>query len=488
MNKRRELVFPIVVFLVYTIIFSMAGIVRIDTYVVAGYDLGIFDQVVRAYARFQAPLVTLKGDDYNIWGDHFHPIVALWAPLYWIWDNIRVLAIGHALVVASAVFPVWSFVRRHFTSQRLAKVFAAVALIGWPIQGLIGFDAHEIAFAVPLIAWIIDALDRRDDRALLVCSALLLLVREDMGILVAVIGLIRLMRPGKPRGWWKGLGLIAAGLGAFAVVTAVIIPSFANEGYQYWDYGQVMSRPWEALWLWAYPWTKMWTWLALLVPVGFLALLSPYLLIAVPVMAERMLASRELLWGVQYHYNSPVWIVVCLASVDGARRLSAWLVARKGSRKARPHRWLTIIITSTTAVCMVLGMVGVPWFWQMYPLQRVLTGAAFQWTIGAPDRREVVEWLPADTCVAADDRVAGQLTHTNRVTVPGVSQVKQDFYVLDFYQPYPATTPAMWTTGLAYETAIEMGFHIVKRSGTILVLQSPDYTGPDPVRCGPGAR
>jgi len=30
---------------------------------------------VRHYAHFEAPIVTLKGDGYNIWADHFHPII-----------------------------------------------------------------------------------------------------------------------------------------------------------------------------------------------------------------------------------------------------------------------------------------------------------------------------------------------------------------------------------------------------------------------------
>jgi uncharacterized membrane protein len=88
---------------------------RIHYFVMDAYDLGIFDQAVRHYAHFQAPLVTLKGDDYNIWGDHFHPIIALWAPLYWIWDNARMLVIGQGLVVAAAIFPLTNFLRRHMT-------------------------------------------------------------------------------------------------------------------------------------------------------------------------------------------------------------------------------------------------------------------------------------------------------------------------------------------------------------------------------------
>src|SRR4051794_40549277 len=34
-------------------------------YRTTGYDLGIFDQAVRAYSHFKAPMVALKGSGYN---------------------------------------------------------------------------------------------------------------------------------------------------------------------------------------------------------------------------------------------------------------------------------------------------------------------------------------------------------------------------------------------------------------------------------------
>lgn len=58
-------------------VYSIFSIERHQQFGTAGYDLGIFDQAVRAYSHFQAPIVPLKGVGYNIFGDHFHPIIAL---------------------------------------------------------------------------------------------------------------------------------------------------------------------------------------------------------------------------------------------------------------------------------------------------------------------------------------------------------------------------------------------------------------------------
>ena len=46
-------------------------------------DLGIFDQAVWHLSRFEAPSSSIRGFS-NLFGDHFHPIILLFAPLYWL--------------------------------------------------------------------------------------------------------------------------------------------------------------------------------------------------------------------------------------------------------------------------------------------------------------------------------------------------------------------------------------------------------------------
>lgn len=51
------------------------------------WDLGIFEQAVRAYAHLQAPVVDLKGPGANVLGDHFSPVTALLAPVYRVFPS-----------------------------------------------------------------------------------------------------------------------------------------------------------------------------------------------------------------------------------------------------------------------------------------------------------------------------------------------------------------------------------------------------------------
>ena len=158
---------------------------------------------MRAYAHFHAPIVPLKGAAYNVLGDHFHPIIALIAPLYWIWNNPCVLLIVQAALIAGSIPVVYRFARRR-TAAALALVICGAYAIGWAFQAMIDFDFHEVAFGVPLIALAIDALDRRADRSLLIYCGLLLLVREDMGACWSCSASSAARRAGATERRWPG--------------------------------------------------------------------------------------------------------------------------------------------------------------------------------------------------------------------------------------------------------------------------------------------
>ena len=88
------------------------------------------------------------------------------------------------------------------------------------------FDFHEVAFAVPLLAFSLSALGAGRLRAALAWAAPLVLVKEDLGLTLAVIGLLVA---------WRGerrLGLAAAigGAAATFVEMTVVIPAISPAG------------------------------------------------------------------------------------------------------------------------------------------------------------------------------------------------------------------------------------------------------------------
>lgn len=457
-------------------IYATYSLLRWAQFRTAGYDLGIFDQVVRAYARFQAPIVTLKGDGYNIWGDHFHPIVALLAPLYWLWDDARMLLLGQTALIAVSIPVVYRFAARRM-SPRLATWLTIGYAFGWAIQTMVDFDFHEIAFGVPLLAVAIDALDRRRDAVLMASGFALLLVREDLGIVVMLLGLVRVFR--RPR--WVGAVLLAVGPVAFVLITKVVIPHFAPSGqFAYWAYdalgkdapsaiGYMVTHPITTAVLFFAPPVKSLTFALFFVPTLFLGLRSPYVIACLPILAQRFFASRENLWLPYFHYNAPVWVIVVLAAVDGVGRLTdRWA-----------DRMKPLFAGSLAAFALVPTATSMP----IAPFSQLINGTIYATTELMTQQRAVLERIPAGTCVGADDRLAGHLVRTNRVSLPGISAREPDFYALDLSQRTSGTSPSPWPR-TTYELSLDAGWVEQFRAGPVVLLRNPAYAGPS-AECRP---
>ena len=135
-----------------------------------------------------------------------------------------------------------------------------------------------------------------------------------------------------------GVFLAGWGLAWSVLAIAVIIPHFnPAHHYPYWNDGGVigpgghpsLAALWHQL---AHAGTeKLWTTYLILLPVAFLALRSPLVLIAVTSLALRFLSTNTYFWGDGWHYNATVMPIVFLAAVDGMARFRAGS-ARRAAR------------------------------------------------------------------------------------------------------------------------------------------------------------
>lgn len=446
-------------------VYAAYSLSRHSQFLTGAHDLGIFDQAVRAYSRFEAPVVTVKGIDYNILGDHFHPILVLAAPAYWIWDDPRTLLLIQAALLAASIPVVDGFARRRLPPPWALAVAAGYAL-GWPIAAMIDFDFHEVAFAVPVLALAVDALDRRSDRWLLVWAAVLLLIREDMGAVVVMLGLLRLARP--PRR--VGLGMIAMGGLVLVLVTRLVIPAMSSRGeFVYWTFDALgpdlpsalrtlVTDPLGVARELVTPDVKLRTLAYLLVPLSLLPLGSPYLLVTAPLVAQRFLNSREALWTTEFHYNAPIWVVLVLAMVDAGGRWGVW---RRPVLRGLVIGWLV-----ASQVLLIAT--------DRSPLVRMLNGAAWSPTVHSVARATAVSLIPPGVCVSVDDRVAPHLTRTNRVGIPGAPAPTPDYVVIDLTQP--TTGYPNWPSTVALRAAVRSGYRIVWSDRGLYVLRAAVVT------------
>ncbi|WP_051837522.1 DUF2079 domain-containing protein [Streptomyces sp. NRRL WC-3742] len=297
-------------------LYVLLSISRHERMLSAAFDLGIFEQAVRAYAHGRLPVVPLKGPGYDLLGDHFHPVLALLAPAYRLFPTPVTLLVAQASLMALACLPITRWAYRT-AGPRAALVLGSAFGASWGIVSAVAYDFHEICFAVPLLAFAVEALGERRWRAGVLWALPLVLVKEDLGLTVAAVGLYVAWRRGRGR---RGVGLAVAvfGLGATVVETAVLLPLANPQGvFDYWQQlpGSHAALPMMLVKL-GWPPVK-WLLLAMLAaPVAFVGLRSPLALLCLPTLAWRLTASNEHYWQPSFHYSAILMPILFGALLD----------------------------------------------------------------------------------------------------------------------------------------------------------------------------
>ncbi|CAM5687065.1 hypothetical protein SCALM49S_06108 [Streptomyces californicus] len=256
-----------------------------------------------AYAGFDAPVVNIKGPGCLILGDHFSPIVALLAPLYWVWPSAAALLFAQAALFALGAAVVGRTAQQVLGGRSGLCVTVAYGL-SWGIQEAVKADFHEIAFAVPLLALVCRALLLERYTAALLWSLPLVLVKEDLGATVAVVGFLLFVYGRR----LQGALLAAFGVAAFVVTLMVLIPAASGAGtYDYWQKidknGEQDVSMLDTVLGVLNSLVKIEMLVFLLGITGFLALRSPLTLLIVPTLGWRLLWQDSNRWGMVWHYK-----------------------------------------------------------------------------------------------------------------------------------------------------------------------------------------
>ena len=317
----------------------------------SSWDLGIFTEYVKQFAHFHAPIVNIRGAGTNLFGDHFSPAVVILAPFFRVFPSSASLLVAQAALIAASVFAV-SQAARSKLGPGPARAIAIAYGFSWGLQQMVNFDFHEIALAVPLLAFSLSAVVQGRLRAAVWWALPLVFVKEDQGFTVAALGLYLLLSglrtsPDADRSRVRaGQFLMIWGVAWSFLAIVVIIPHFnASHSYYYWGDGGAFApgaHP-SVLALFrqffhAWP-EKLQTLVLLFLPTAFVALRSPMSLIAMPSLALRFESTNNSYWGTAWHYNATVMPVLFIAAVDALARIAAAIeadnaIAARGAESA----------------------------------------------------------------------------------------------------------------------------------------------------------
>ncbi|GAB2454806.1 putative membrane protein [Conyzicola lurida] len=305
-----------VVAAVTTALYSVLSYSQWITLKSPSWDLGIFTELAKAYSRFEAPIVPIKGDGFNLLGDHFHPLLVLLGPVFAVFPSAFTLLIVQNVLIGVSAFVVTRAATRALGRGPGALIGTSYAL-SWGLQAAVDVQFHEIAFALPLLALSLEAILEQRWRAAALWAAPLVFVKEDLGLTVAFIGGYLVWKAGAK----LGFALVGWGVGWLILALVVILPLLNTGGH--YAYGLSTTEEFkplgQAILDFVLPSKRYETVGLLLLACAGLALRSPLVLIMVPTLAWRFVSTNEGYWGPGWHYSAVLMPVLYLALVDAVR-------------------------------------------------------------------------------------------------------------------------------------------------------------------------
>jgi uncharacterized membrane protein len=403
------------------------------------------------------------------------------------------LLVAQAALTAVSVLPV-TWVAAEKLGRRSGLAIGTAYGLSWGLTQMIDFDFHEIAFALPLLAFSMSALIRGRYRSSVLWALPLVFVKEDQGFTVAALGVLMIVVSlwrDDPRKSVRGaiLGgqfLVVWGIAWSVLAIVVIIPHFnPAHHYQYWNDGGTLS-PGSSFgvgasarqFFTAWP-TKLQTTLLLLLPTAFIALWSPLALIALPSVVLRFLGTNSNFWGTLYHYNATAMVILFLAAVDAIARLRVtrgedpFSEDQKegpggGGRMALPgpltgwRKAVTTTIERHGAVAMLAIAVALIF---QFPLSTLWQPGTYRLGSHQSDMRAAAARVPSGaTVITTLDLLAPLAARTDTFWIGNAGNPSTEYIVFDGtdsgYDPEPANIPAFVASqhrGVHYQVIFEAG-------------------------------
>ncbi|MFH0896152.1 MAG: DUF2079 domain-containing protein [Bacteroidota bacterium] len=372
------------------------------------FDFGLEQQVVWNTANghfFQCSVETS-----NYLGDHFSLITLPIALIYKVFPFAFTLFFLQTLAISFFLFGIYFIALKELKNKWFAWLILIVAAFYKGLGGLLLFNYHPIAFALPFLIWgIYFWLYEKKLRTAWILFALALICKEDVGFFIFMFGiyLFFFRRKDSPRISSSILGL--TGIAVSIIAITLIIPYFRGEEadsiMRYSRFGNnpiqvvgnLIIHPADAL---DFLFEKQKTYYIerMSKPLAFLSVLSPAVLLTLPSLALNLLSSDWALYSGQYHYDGIFAVGIFFSGIMGISNLLIF-IRRKWQKGYIPFQ----IIIAGAIIIINFPLIQKHRAWSALNSEKPFL------TKNVSSR--IDEWkakIPENKIIAADNKMGGQ--------------------------------------------------------------------------------
>lgn len=295
-----------------------------STYRIWNFDLAWQTQVVASYAKLSVPIVSFVADNFNALGNHFSPILALAAPVYAIFPHSFTLNVLMAFCFALSA-AILAKTAHDLLNKKYAYLLGIILGVSWAFLTASSAQFHEYALGAPLLAYSLSRFLKKDYLKAAIFAGLLVLVKEDVGLILAGLGVVFSLRSKD----WRYLTLSIFGVFWSVFTIRLLIPLIGGGS---WLFGSLLNVSISGFF--ADFGAKILLLVFLILSSGIIGLRSPLFYAPLLFVFARFFSTTDSFYAIGYHYDTLTIIIVSFALLDSlvqydwkplVRRVAVWI-------------------------------------------------------------------------------------------------------------------------------------------------------------------
>ena len=335
LGKRQKNITLASVFTFAGVLYCLISLVNHYLFKTYALDLGLYTHAMYDYTHFRVDDCSMfKPVPQSILSDHFDLYLIILSPLVYVFGSYTLLIVQIAAVLLGG-WGIYKLIGLYTDDDWMPVLASAIFFLSFGIIHALSYDYHSNVLTAMMLPWLLYFLKKRKFGLSTLFVVLFVIGKENMSLWLffIVIALMWDYRKDK-RTMWHLAAYAIFSIAYFFIVNMIVMPRlggsgggfarYAHLGDNYVDIARrIAMHPWETLQLMftntygtpEFDGVKVEFYLCALTTGLVLTLLKPnYLIMLIPLVAQKMLAVDPRFWGISFQYSVEFMPVIVIAS------------------------------------------------------------------------------------------------------------------------------------------------------------------------------
>ena len=475
-NRQKNITLAIVL-TIAGVLYCLISLVNHYLFKTYALDLGYYTHAMYDYAHFRIDDSSMfDAVPQSILSDHFDLYLAILSPLIYVFGSYTLLIVQIVAVLLGG-WGVYKLIGLYTDDNRMPIMAATLFFFSFGIIQALAYDYHSNVLTATMLPWLLYFLKRRKFGLSTLFVVLFVIGKENMSLWLFFIsiGLMWDYRKDKQT-IWHLVAYAVFSIAYFFVINMIVMQRlggngggfarYAHLGDNYMDIAQrLVTHPWETFQMLftntngisKYDGIKEEFYICALASGMLLTLLKPnYLLMLIPLLAQKMLAVDSNFWGVSFQYSVEFVPVMVVSSF-------LVLVKLKNSKWRMALGFALLLSTVLTTFYTI----GVPKSAILVDQLCVYQGRHYeQKEFDVRYARELIKMIPNDASVSAASNFVPHLALRDNIqNYAHATKIDADYVLItEHYVNYIRKGQMVFTNRSEYEMVASDGqLHLLRR-------------------------